>query len=91
MHSQLYKNKMGCSPDKERNSIIQVKPERMSSGRGTGSSVQEDKNQYSGFQQINISLFMIREENSKFEESAKTSKIGANLTPQRTENFKDAC
>lgn len=80
---------MGCSPSNDKNNIVQVKPERLPSSRGTGSSVQEDKNQYSGFQQINISLFMIREENSKFEESAKTSKIGANLTPQRTENFKD--
>lgn len=87
IHVGLYK--MGCSPDKQRNNIVELKPERISSNKATGSSVFEDKNQNSGFQHFNVSLFLINEVSSKFEESNIPSKGATVVTPQKTEHFKD--
>lgn len=80
---------MGCSPDKQRNNIIEIKPDRISTNKATGSSMHEDKNQNSGFQHFNVSLFLINEVSSKFEESNMPSKAGTVVTPQKTEQFKD--
>lgn len=80
---------MGCSPSQQRSEIIEVKKERASSNRATVSSTGEQMFPQNVINQINISLFIIGEENSKFEESRIPSNMGTILSPQMTENFKD--
>jgi hypothetical protein len=82
--------KMGCSPANQHNNYVEVKPQREESHRATVSSTQNVNVDAQMFKQINLSLFIIGEENSKYEESHMPSNVGTLLTPQLTDNFRDS-
>lgn len=78
---------MGCSPSQNTSNVVEVRREKRSV-KNTGQSFKEDASS-KVFKNINASLFMINEVNSKFEDSGLPSNIGTLITPQKTENFKD--
>ena len=81
---------MGCSPSHEKIGIVEIKQERAPSNKGTVSSSIGPNPSPEIFNQIEITLFIIGEENSKYEESRIPSNVGTLLTPQLTEtNNKD--
>ncbi|OMJ83640.1 hypothetical protein SteCoe_15365 [Stentor coeruleus] len=76
---------MGCSPSLEASEIIVVKNEKATSKRSTLPAAPEPKIDLNDFKNINASLFVIGEENSKNEESKMPSHIGTIFSPQMTE------
>ena len=80
---------MGCNPSHHADEIIEVKRDRAQSNKATVPSTREPVIERNMLQQEYITLFIIGEENSKYEESGIPSNIGTLLTPQLTDNFKD--
>ena len=78
---------MGCSPSQNGNGTIEIHGERVSSNKATVSYSNELENIQSFAGRLNPSLFIIIEENSKYEES----RIGSNLNfdYSKIESIKD--
>lgn len=80
---------MGCNPSHHGDEVIEVKKERVQSNRATVSSTRGPVVERNMAHQINISLFIIGEESSKYEESGIPSNVGTLVTPHLTDTFKE--
>jgi hypothetical protein len=80
---------MGCSPSQQNEKIIEVRKERIISNRVTDLPSFEPVISPNFIQRFNLSLFVIGEENSKYEDSGFPSNIVNLITPQMTEPYKD--
>ena len=76
---------MGCSPSQHDEEILKIKKERVLSNKVTVASSRDPLVVPDIINQISISLFIIGEENSRYEESGIPSNVGTILTPQLTE------